>query len=242
MQKKLLAIFLLIIILGSSSLIFLFQEISKKQMHETSTSISTSTYQEITTSIPQKYANETLASFNLTGVFLKNGSFILANNVTRVEVSLNTTQAKPGENVEVNVTFFGYFSWGDPSLNDVTNYYIKGTINVHYFGVEFANETSHLLVQSNGQWDKMIKMITELGEPTQVSNLSPLYCLRIKWVITPTQNVVGKTLKICGGYFASYNIGNWTKYYNRLAYQQAFVINSSVINIPSINCEFLKVV
>jgi hypothetical protein len=239
MQKKLLVIFLLIFILGSGSLIFLFQQISKKQMHETSTSVTTSTYQEITTTILQKYTNETFASFNLTGVFLKNGSFILANNVTRVEVSLNTTQAKPGDKVELKITFFGYFSWGDPSLNDLTMYYIKRTINIHYFGVEFANETSHLLVPSNGPWDKMI---TQVEEPQQLPSFSPTQYLTIRWVITPTQNVVGKTLKICGGYFAAYNIGNWAKYYNRLAYQQAFVINSSVINIPSINCEFLKVV
>jgi hypothetical protein len=233
MQTNLLklAIFGFIIVIG---LILLLQEIPEKQ--------TTTPYQ--TTTIFQEPTNVTPVSLNLTGVFLKNGSFVFINNVTRVEVSLNTTQAKPGENVEVNVTFVGYFGWGAGGYvsQNLTPWYIKRTINVHYFGVELSNETSHLLVQSNGPWDKMIKMITELGEVKQPLNLSPLYYFRIRWVITPTQNVVGKTLKICGGYFASYpNITNWADYYNKLAYQQAFVINSTVINIPSVNCELLKV-
>jgi hypothetical protein len=230
MQKKLLTIFLFIFILGSGSLIFLFQETLNRQTHVTS----------ITTSIFQRHTNETPISFNLTGVFLKDGSFVLINNVTRVEVSLNTTQAKPGDKVELNVTFIGYFGWGgDPFLQNLTQWYIERTINIHYFGVEFANETSHLLVPNNGPWDKMV---AQIGEQQQVIYLSPINYLRIRWIITPTQNVIGKTLKICGGYFATYkNItGKWD-YYNELAYRQAFVINSTVISIPSVNCELLKV-
>jgi len=228
MQKKLaVIIFGFILVIG---FILILQQIPKKQ---TTTSYqTTTTVQELNNMIP--------VSFNLTGVFLKNGSFVLINNVTRVEVSLNTTQAKPGDKVELNVTFVGYFGWGgNRILQNLTQWYIERTINIHYFGVELSNETSHLLVPNNGPWDKMV---TQIGEQQQVIYLSPINYLRIRWVITPTQNVVGKTLKICGGYFAAYNIGNWAKYYNRLAYQQAFVINSSVINIPSINCEFLKVV
>jgi len=229
MQKKLtVIIFGFILVIG---FILILQQIPKKQ--------TTTSYQ--TTTTIQELSNMIPVSFNLTGVFLKNGSFVLINNVTRVEVSLNTTQAKPGEKVELNVTFVGYFGWGNSSINNLTEYYIERTVNIHYFGVELSNETSHLLVPNNGPWDKMV---TQIGEQQQVIYLSPINYLRIRWIITPTQNVIGKTLKICGGYFATYkNIsGNWTKYYNRLAYQQAFVINSSVINIPSISCELLKVV
>jgi hypothetical protein len=230
MQKNLLIIVIFGFILFFG-LILLLQEIPEKQ--------TTQSYQ--TTTIFQELTNATPVSFNLTGVFLKDGSFILVNNVTRVEVSLNTTQAKPGEKVELNVTFIGYFGWGgNRILQDLTQWYIERTINIHYFGVELSNETSHLLVQSNGPWDKLI---TQISEPQQVLYLSPLNYFRIRWIITPTQNVIGKTLKICGGYFATYkNItGNWADYYNDLAYRQAFVINSTVINIPSANCELLKV-
>ena len=243
MQKKLLAIFVLIFILSIGSLIFLLQEISKKQNYETQIT-TTSAYQGITTTIFQKYTNEAIASFNLIGVFLKNGSFIPINNVTRVEVSLNATQAKPGDKVELKITFLGYFGWGDSSLKDLTNYYIDRTINIHYFGVEFANETSHLLVPSNGPWDKMILLI---GNPQQPQTSFPTKEFIIKWIITPTKNVTGKTLKICGGYFASYMNSSytsnhtWTDYYNKLAYEQAYVLNSTIINIPSANCELLKV-
>jgi hypothetical protein len=231
MQRNLLLGFLFIFVVIAITSIFLSLQTQKNYVtHEAS----------ITTSIFQKI-NATPVSFNLTGVFLKNGSFILINNVTRVEVSLNTTQAKPGDKVELNVTYIGHFGWGgDAFLQNLTEWYIKRMINIHYFGVEFSNETSHLLVQNNGPWDKMINQISE---QQQVLYLSPTNYFRIRWIITPTKNVVGKTLKICGGYFATYkNITKWADYYNKLAYQQAFVINSSIISIPSVNCELLKVV
>jgi len=187
--------------------------------------------------------------FNLTGVGTYNKSldrltsFVRVNNVRAVEVLLNKTEARPGEYVNLSVLFIGNFLWGNASeANAVTAYLSSPIINIHYYGVELANETSMLLVQSNGPW---YKYVTQIGEPHQLLYKSPSRYLLVHWIITPNQTMQGKTLKLCGGYFAAYQnttlMSGWGYFYNTLAYEQRQVINDSVINIPSKNCAYLNV-
>ncbi|MGC8676347.1 MAG: glycosyltransferase family 39 protein [Candidatus Micrarchaeia archaeon] len=189
--------------------------------------------------------------FNLTGVGVYNSTlgrltkFVLVNNVSNVTVTLNKTVAAPGNYVSLTVTFAGHFLWsgGTPaSIEAASAYLAEPVINIHYFGVELANETSRLLVQNNGPWQKYV---TQIGEPHQYLSVNESKYLPIVWVITPNATLVGKTLKICGGYFAAYENtsldGGWGNLYDKLAYERAMVVNESVINVPSQTCAELNV-
>ncbi len=188
--------------------------------------------------------------FNLTGVGYLNPvtgkleNFTIVNNVENVSVSLNKSYAYPGEYVSLNVIFEGEFKW---YANPATFYYLNQTIhqpliNFHYYGVELANQTGMLLVQNNGPW---YDYVNQIGEPHQLFYKNTTRYLLVHWVITPTQNMVGKEIKICGGYFATYNntqlMGGFGALYNYLAYHQIYVVNSSVINIQSPSCALLNV-
>jgi|GEM_PF-1479200 len=188
--------------------------------------------------------------FNLTGVGYINPTnnmlenFTVINHVDNISIVLNKSSAYPGEYVSVNVIFHGEFKW---YTNPATSYYLNQTIhepliNFHYYGVELANQTGMLLVQSNGPW---YDYITQIGEPHQFFYLDPNHYLLVRWVITPNQSMVGKQLKICGGYFATYSstnlMGGFGNLYDYLAYHQINVVNSSVINILSQNCAVLNV-
>ena len=99
-----------------------------------------------------------------------------------------------------------------------------------------------LLVQNNGPW---YDYVNQIGEPHQLFYKNTTRYLLVHWVITPTQNMVGKEIKICGGYFATYNntqlMGGFGALYDYLAYHQIYVVNSSVINIQSPSCALLNV-
>jgi hypothetical protein len=212
-------------------------------------SIANSTTQTTTISTTTiSYSN--FNYFNLTGVGYINPvnnvleNFTVINHVDNVSVVLNKSSAYPGEYVSVNVIFHGEFKW---YANPATSYYLNQTIhepliNFHYYGVELANQTGMLLVQSNGPW---YDYITQIGEPHQLFYLNPNHYLLVHWIITPNQSMVGKQLKICGGYFATYNdtklMGGFGNLYDYLAYHQIDVVNSSVINILSQNCAVLNV-
>ena len=185
--------------------------------------------------------------FNLTGAGYINSTtgklvrFKMVNNVSEVTVSINRTSAAPGDYVLLNVTFHGTFDWtSDPA----SIYYLgSNVINIHYFGIELQNQTGSLLDQNNGPWSDYV---SQIGQPHQVLTQTPNATLPVLWVITPTNSTVGETLKLCGGYFAAYMNstvhGNWPNAYNNFSMQQEKVLNLSIINIPSQNCEYLKVV
>ncbi|MGC8776747.1 MAG: glycosyltransferase family 39 protein [Candidatus Micrarchaeia archaeon] len=188
--------------------------------------------------------------FNLTGVGYINPitkqleNFTVINNVENVTVSLNKSSASPGEYVGLNVIFVGEFKW---YKNLATSYYLNQTvhvplINFHYYGVELANQTGMLLVQNNGPW---YNYITQIGEPHQLIYKDPSRYLLVHWVITPNPSMVGKTLKFCGGYFATYSnttlMGGFGSLYNYLAYTQTSIINNTVINLQSKDCALLNV-
>ncbi len=128
-------------------------------------------------------------------------------------------------------------------MNATQTYLSEPVINVHYYGVELANQTGTLLDQNNGPWQKYVNQI---GEPHQTFNATPSKYLQVIWNVTPNSTMLGKTIKICGGYFATYEntslMGGWGFLYNRLTYLQQHVVNKSVINIPSSSCAYLKVV
>ncbi|MEM3237169.1 MAG: glycosyltransferase family 39 protein [Candidatus Micrarchaeaceae archaeon] len=198
----------------------------------------------ITTTIPGIPAKYNF--FNLTGVGYKDPVtgkleyFVVVNNMTSVNVTLNRTTAKPGEYVAVNVIFTGTFKW---YANNATAYYLHSpVINFHYYGVEFANQTGKLYDQSNGPW---YYFVSQYGEPHQLLYGNPNNSLLVKWIVTPTENVTGKTIKICGGYFATYQnttlYGGFGNLYDFLSYNQLRVVNSSVINIQSEKCAYLSV-
>ncbi|MGC9099101.1 MAG: ArnT family glycosyltransferase [Candidatus Micrarchaeia archaeon] len=188
--------------------------------------------------------------FNLTGVGYLNPethqleNFTTVNKVDAVFISLNRSSAAPGEYVSLNVIFVGEFKW---YANPATSYYLNQTIhepliNFHYYGVELANQSHMLLVQNNGPW---YNYITQIGEPHQLLYKNASHYLLVHWVITPNQSMVGKSLKFCGGYYATYNntklMGGFGNLYNYLAYNRTYVVNASVINIPSQNCSILNV-
>lgn len=191
--------------------------------------------------------------FNLTGAGYYNSSlhaltsFAVVNNVSSIGVSLGASTASPGASVPVNVLFTGTFLWGVSNHStysyNATNYYLhSNVINVHYFGVELANQTGKLLDMNNGPWSTYIS----ISEPHQELKGNPGNYLLISWNITPTNYSIGKTLKFCGGYFASYfNFsyagGNYAKGFNMLSGNQTRIINNTVISIPSYNCEYLNV-
>jgi 4-amino-4-deoxy-L-arabinose transferase-like glycosyltransferase len=203
----------------------------------------------ISTSTSSTYTPSKFTFFNLTGVGFYNTTnklqFIQVNNVTQVIVSLNKSTATPGEYVQLNVTFVGNFLWSNttiPFVNATVAYLASPIINIHYYGVELANQTGNLLVQNNGPWQKYV---TQIGEPHQTLSSNPHHYLNVIWTITPNATMTGKVIKICGGYFATYQNttleGGWGSLYNILALQQKRVVNNSVINIPSENCTYLNV-
>jgi len=187
--------------------------------------------------------------FNLTGVGYvePNGmleNFTVVNDVKNVSIILNKTSAYPGEYVNLSVIFSGEFKW---YANSATNYYLNQSvhmplINFHYYGVELQNESNMLLVQNNGPW---YNYVTQIGEPHQLLYGNSTRHLLVRWIITPTQSMAGKSIKLCGGYFATYENttlkGSFGNLYNILAYNQTNVVNSSVINLQS-KCAVLNVV
>ncbi|MEM3781822.1 MAG: glycosyltransferase family 39 protein, partial [Candidatus Micrarchaeaceae archaeon] len=195
------------------------------------TTVSTSTTS--TSTVTTALQNETNQShsfnfFNLTGVGVYNNTekrlsyFITVNNVSSVEISINKTTATPGSTVLLNVTFVGSFLWGSYNsfASAATNAYLgEPIINIHYYGIELSNQSGMLLVQNNGPW---YNYVTQIGEPHQILFLNASKYLRLKWLISPNSTLVGNTLKLCGGYFATYENttldGGWGQLYNKLAY------------------------
>ncbi|MEM3791490.1 MAG: hypothetical protein QXL16_02065 [Candidatus Micrarchaeaceae archaeon] len=108
--------------------------------------------------------------FNLTGVGITNSSstsFILVNNVDKVETFLNKSVASPGERVLLNVTYVGNFLWGNstPTYEDAAKYYLSSNlVNIHYFGFELPNQSGMLAVQNGRNWEGYLNV----GEPHQV--------------------------------------------------------------------------
>lgn len=209
---------------------------------------STQTQTTVQTTSTISYSN--FNYFNLTGVGYINPAtnqlenFTIVNKVENVTISLNKSSAYPGEYVAVNVLFIGEFKW---YANPATSYYLNQTIhipliNFHYYGVELANQTGKLLVQSNGPW---YNYITQIGEPHQLIYGNSSRYLLVHWVVTPNSSMAGKAIKFCGGYFATYNntklMGGFGDLFDYLAYNQTDVINQSVINIVSNNCAVLNV-
>ncbi len=193
-------------------------------------------------------ATHLLDYINLTGVGtldpMTSGLqyFDIINNVSYVGISLNQDQVSPGQYVAVNVSFIGTFGWyaategeGSPMA-----YYLNSTIaNYHYYGVELSNQTGMLLDKSNGPWWRYIA-VAGAAQAYSPSN-SIFYMV---WRITPNASTVGQTLKLCGGYFAAFDnvSGGYTRLFDVLSYYQRKVVNSTVIDIPSYNCRYLKVV
>ncbi len=225
------------------------------QNFTTNTTVTTTTATTTVTTMPETTVsneNSTLFNFfNLTGVGLINSTskkmeyFIVVNNVSNVVVSTNRSSVTPGGLVRLNVTFEGQFGWSSTNLSvqQASSYYLeRALINVHYYGVELSNQSGMLLDQSNGPWNLSI---SQIGEPHQYLYKSPSKYLRVSWIISPNAIMAGKTLKLCGGYFAAYAnttlFGGWGKAYNTLSYSQVRVVNSSIINIPSSNCSYLQV-
>lgn len=211
----------------------------------TQNNITTSIQSTAYTTIPSSLNTQKYNYFNLTGVGYLNSvgtltNFTVINNVSSVQTSINMSSAAPGERVRLNVTFVGEFKWYG---NNATIYYLDSpVINIHYYGVEFSNQTGHLYDQSNGPW---YYYVSQFGEPHQILYSDSNKFLRVSWNITPTANVSGTTLKICGGYFATYQNttlhGKWGNAYDYLSYNQTYVVNSSVIDIPSSSCANLAV-
>jgi hypothetical protein len=185
--------------------------------------------------------------FNLTGVGIMNqtshrlGNFTVVNNVTNVSITLNKTRVNVGELFKLNVTFSGQINFNG---SDAFLYYVFSQpklINNHYFGVEYANETNNLTVQSNGPWYYFISQVP----PGKSYTYTPTNkTFRVVWNLTATPNVTGKTLKFCSGFFASYAnstaMGGWSSAFDTLAREQAKVVNNSVINVPG-KCVYLQV-
>ncbi len=195
--------------------------------------------------------NSTSFNFiNLTGVgIMENGSmrsFVTINKVNNVSININRTAATPNEYIQVNVIFNGNFLWSNLGGN-ATKYYLSTNpvrvINVHYFGVELKNQTGELLTQNNGQFNNYLEIV---GEPHQYLYGNPNDTLLVRWIVEPSSHAVGKTLKLCGGYFAAFpnftsaNVGGWGGLFDFLSYSQKTVENSTAINILS-NCTELNV-
>ena len=221
------------------------------QTTTTSTTTTNTTKSSTTSAIASNSSSLHFNFFNLTGVGVYNATikkltkFITVNNVSAINITVNKTAATPGDYVMLNVTFIGHFLWsnGTPEAIDAARTYLaEPVINIHYYGIELANESSQLLVQNNGPWQKYVNQI---GEPHQVLTQNTTKYLRVVWIITPNATMLGNTLKLCGGYFATYQNttlnGGWGSLYNKLAYEQLRVVNASAINIPSESCAYLKV-
>ena len=185
--------------------------------------------------------------FNLTGSGYVNSSthslsyFVTVNNVSSVDTNLNLSSAGPGQNITLSVTLTGTFDWSCGC--NATRYYLaSNVVNVDYFGVELANQTGMLLDQNNGPW---YNYIAEIQPPRQAFLNDPARKLRLTWIISPTENATGKTLKLCGGYFATYRDQfaplRWAQLYNNFSYAQKQVVNSTVISIPAQSCANLQV-
>ncbi|MDE1846218.1 MAG: glycosyltransferase family 39 protein [Candidatus Micrarchaeota archaeon] len=205
-----------------------------------------------TASLPKSNSSVASASylginyFNLTGVGYLNAStrrltnFVVVNNVSTVRVALNLTNASVGQKVLASVFFNGTFKW---YKSNASSYYLSSNIiNVHYFGVELSNQTGKLLDQNNGPWQALVN---QSGEPHQLIYGNTNSTLLINWVISPSPGTRGSTLKICGGYFATYKNttlgGGWGSLYNTLSMAQTRSVNASVVSIPSQNCVLLNV-
>jgi hypothetical protein len=183
--------------------------------------------------------------FNLTGVGYYNNTlhrltyFYTVNNVSNVTVNISRNNAYPGENLSVHVLFSGNFDW--TGSNQSTYYLSSPLINVHYFGIELANQTGKLLDQNNGPWYKYIT----IGQPSQSFDGSVKHHLMITWNISPTNYSSGKELKVCAGYFATYQnttiLGGWGPAFNILSSNQTRTENYSIISTPSDKCVYLSV-
>jgi hypothetical protein len=207
----------------------------------TSTSIQTSSSSSVLVTI-DPLANTPYNFLNLTGAGIVNrttqklDTFIVVNNVTNVSITMDKAEVRVEQPILLNVTFRGqvYFNGSPPAL-----YYILGKpylINVHYFGVEYANESGNLTVQSNGPWNYFFNAPQKESRTyTPTSN-----SFRITWNVSINPNVTGKKLKFCGGFFAAYQNSSWAYDYDLLAREQVKVVNGSIINIPG-QCTYLQV-
>lgn len=185
--------------------------------------------------------------FNLTGSGYMNASthtlshFVTVNNVSSIDTSLNLSRAMPGQSVTLSVTFTGTFDW-NCNCNATRYYLASNIVNIDYFGVELANQTGMLLDQNNGPWYSYVSLVQP---PRQIFLSDPTSKLRLTWILSPTENATGKTLKLCGGYFAAYRNSSaplgWAQLYSNLSYAQKQVVNSTVISIPSQNCAYLQI-
>ncbi len=178
---------------------------------------------------------------NLTGVgTLEHGNitnFTTINRVDSVNVLLGTT-TYPNTTVNVTVTYSGEFKWSDGAL---TIKYLKSPIiNVHYFGVGLANQ-SNISVQ-NGQGFSNI--ISSVGQPIQGPLQNPNTTLNVSWEFAVSNSMAGKTLRICGGYFAAYqnDIRGWPSVFYNLSSKRISIANVSEINVVSSECSYLKVI
>lgn len=211
----------------------------------TTSSVNTASGRINQTATQVQIKNSSINYYNLTGVGNYSESsnglnyFYTVNNVSAVNVSISADHAGPGNYISVNVLFIGKFDW--TGTNQSVTYLNEPLINVHYFGVEFSNQTGHLLDQDNGPWYNYLNV----GQPSQHMSGPTNRYLLINWSVSPTNLTIGKSLKICGGYFATYEnttvLGGWSHAFDILSGNQTSVVNRSVISVPSKSCDTLQV-
>ena len=179
---------------------------------------------------------------NLTGVGTLHdgaiGNFITINRVESINLSLSQNSVPANGTLNITVTYSGEFGWSDGS--QATRYLESPMINIHYFGVEFANQ-SNLSVQNSPDFNDYASYYEGVGNPVQSWGKNASTTLAITWPFTVSSTAAGKTLKICGGYYASYNSKTWPSLYYRLSSASANVQNSTVISIVSRNCSYLHI-
>lgn len=152
--------------------------------------------------------------------------------VNNVSITLNKTYAVPGQEIRVDVLYSGSFN--------LTEYFMKNTIGVHYFGYHEQGSSTNL-VYNNLMNASMY--FTQIGQPYVYTptGLNTSHFLQYTVNVTPTSYAANKTWVFCGGSYVAYAVDGWQNLFNNVTLAGAPVSNASVINKVSANCSTLKV-
>lgn len=178
----------------------------------------------------QKVKNLTSISlYNKSGNFIGTYTVYLVNNVS---IFLNKSVVKPTQKIRINVTYNGIFN--------LTEYFIKRTLGVHYFGYREVGSNTMLVYTNSFNSTKYFKL-AGLPYVYTPKNRNMQNFLEYTVNITPTKYAQNKTWEFCGGSYVAYPISGWQKIFANVTLKNKIVSNNTVINTVSNKCKILRV-
>ncbi len=178
----------------------------------------------------QKIKNlSSISLYNKSGKLISNYITYLVNNIS---IILNKSTIKPGQKLQINVIYAGIFN--------LTPYFIKKTLGVHYFGYKEMRSNTMLVYINSLNATKYFKLVgSSYVYPPK--NKNPYYFLEYTVNVTPTNYAKNKTWIFCGGSYVAYPVKGWQKTFSNITLKNKTVSNYTVINVISKKCQLLQV-